>query len=67
MTDLATIWTDPLAKYYLSAVVGLYPAARICGRAGLHPAVAFLLLLPYFGLPALSVYLACKRWPKAGA
>lgn len=64
MSEIVTFWSDPLAKYYISAVLGLYPAARICLRAGLHPAGAVLLLVPFVGLLAWTSFLAIRPWRK---
>lgn len=56
-------WAHPLVKYYLSALVALYPAWRICRRAGFSGAAAGLLALPFFGFVILTVWLALRRWP----
>jgi hypothetical protein len=52
-----------LLNYYLPALIILYPAWRICRRAGFNPLVSLLLLVPLLGLLLLTLYLAFKEWP----
>ncbi len=53
---------DPLVKYYISAVIALYPMARIFMRAGLRPVYAVLLAVPYIGFILCLAALARLKW-----
>jgi len=55
---------DPLMQYYLYALLALYPAWRIFKRAGLPPAGALWLFLPWAGFVALAVRLAFGKWTR---
>lgn len=44
----------PLVKYYISAVLALYPAWRICRRFGVNPLLSLSLLVPFFGFVILA-------------
>ena len=47
----------------MSAILFLFPAWRIFKRAGLHPAMSLLVLIPYLGLLIASLVLAILSWP----
>ncbi len=46
-----------------SAVLFLYPAWRIFGRAGFSPAVALTVLIPFAGPLIAMAILAFAEWP----
>lgn len=45
------------------SIVLLMPLWRIHKRAGLHPALSLLVLIPYAGMFICSLVLAISRWP----
>jgi hypothetical protein len=47
----------------VASVALLIPLWRIHKRAGLHPALALLVLVPYAGVLISSLVLAISRWP----
>ncbi len=58
-----TFLSDPFVKYYLSALVILYPLIRIFRRAGLPPVYAITVLVPFIGYIVAVAVLALQRWP----
>jgi len=46
-------------------VVVLIPLWRICERAGLTPAIALLVLIPYVGIVLVALILAFSTWRSA--
>ena len=47
----------------VSAVLFLYPAWRIFGRAGFAPAIALTVLIPFIGPLIAMAILAFAEWP----
>jgi hydrogenase-4 membrane subunit HyfE len=47
----------------VTAVLLLFPLWRIHKRAGLHPALSLLVLIPPFGILLSGLVLAISRWP----
>jgi len=54
---------EQLGGYFLCVLILIVPVWRICRRAGHHPALSLLLLVPGFGLMILACVLAFGRWP----
>jgi hypothetical protein len=54
---------QPLWQQYISVALMLYPAIRLCRRAGLSPLFALLLLIPYAGLLLAAAAIAFRPWP----
>ncbi len=44
------------------AVLLLYPAWRIYGKAGLNPVTSLTLLIPYLGVPICALILVISKW-----
>lgn len=55
--------SDPFVKYYLSALIGIYPLQRIFRRAGFAPFHAAVLLVPFLGYVIAAGMLALRKWP----
>lgn len=53
----------------MEALLGLLllviPLWRICQRAGFHPALSVLAIVPLVGLAIVAGILAFKQWPAA--
>ena len=47
----------------VAGILLLLPLWRIHKRAGLHPALSLLVLVPYAGVLICSLVLAISRWP----
>lgn len=47
----------------VSAVLFLFPAWRIFGRAGFAPAISLTVLIPFIGPLAVMAILAFAEWP----
>lgn len=47
----------------VAGILLLVPLWRIHKRAGLHPALSLLVLIPYAGVLISSLVLAISRWP----
>jgi hypothetical protein len=60
---LQQTFLQAVQAYYWWVIIILYPAWRVCRRAGFRPWASLLLLVPYVGLLALTVFLAFKEWP----
>lgn len=63
--DIAILLGDPVIKYYLSALLALYPVGRIYYRAGFSCAWALLLFVPLFGFLLCLMVLASRNWKLA--
>jgi len=48
-------------------IIVLVPLWRICERAGLTPAIALLVLIPYVGIVLVALILAFSAWRNAHA
>lgn len=55
-----------IAMVIASAVLFLYPAWRIFGRAGFAPATALTVLIPFIGPLIAMAILAFAEWPAVG-
>ena len=40
----------------------LFPAWRIFKRAGLHPALSLMVIIPYLGFLAIGIILGASKW-----
>ena len=49
----------------LGMVLLVIPLWRICGRAGFHPALALVAIVPVLGLLVVAGILAFAEWPAA--
>jgi hypothetical protein len=47
----------------IGALLLIIPLWKICARAGFHPALSLLAVIPYLGLIALACLLAFVDWP----
>lgn len=57
-------WKHPLVKYYVSAALIAWPAARICRRIGFSGGGAAWLSVPFVGFFLLTLWLALRPWPR---
>lgn len=56
---------DITVKYYLSALLALYPMWRVHVRAGFSGVWAMMLAVPFAGVVLCLGNLALRRWPVA--
>jgi hypothetical protein len=60
---------EPIVQIIVLAVLLLYPTWRICGKAGLNPAISLTILIPGLGVLICALILALSKWevqPKGG-
>jgi hypothetical protein len=50
----------------IAGAILIVPARRIFGRAGLNPAIAWTVFIPFVGYLIAYLALAFMRWPAAG-
>ena len=50
---------------FLGLILLIIPLWRICARAGYHPALSLICLIPFVGLLIVAVVLAFTEWPSA--
>ena len=64
MMAAAFDWNNPyMVLPVVSCLLMLWPAMRICRRAGLSRWWGLLVLLPYFGILAVMIPLGHLNWP----
>jgi hypothetical protein len=51
-----------ILQLLILAILLLYPAWRICQRAGLNPYLSLTILIPYIGLLVYGIILAVSDW-----
>ncbi len=56
---------DPVARYYLFALVVAVPVVQVFRRAGFRPYWAALLGVPQVGLILCLLLLALRKWPQS--
>ncbi|MBM3507763.1 MAG: hypothetical protein FJX64_08630 [Alphaproteobacteria bacterium] len=58
---------DDLVPNIIAVLIVLWPVWRVCRRAGIHPAWALMLFVPYAGFLLVYLMLAFRRWPATSA
>ena len=59
-------WEKMAVYHAVFLLLTLWPAYRICRRAGINPVWVIALCVPVFGMVIFSCALAFQRWPQPG-
>lgn len=50
-------------EFLIALALLIIPLWKICGRAGFHPAISLIAIIPLFGFLVVAAILAFAEWP----